>query len=73
MYQLQKHKGIAPFRNKGWIWFKKVQLLMPTMPRGANVYRESQESQLPIEPENQELGHFEHEADSQDSGRPISQ
>ena len=46
---------------------------MPTMPRGANVYRASQGSQLPVEPETQELGHIEHEADSQDSERPISQ
>ncbi|KAF8814352.1 hypothetical protein BYT27DRAFT_7082415 [Phlegmacium glaucopus] len=37
----KKHKGAAPFRNKGWPWYDQMLPLMPTAPRGANVYQPS--------------------------------
>ncbi|KAF8152452.1 hypothetical protein B0H34DRAFT_663981 [Crassisporium funariophilum] len=64
----KKHKGSTPFRNKGWIWFNKVQPLMPTTPRGANVYRASQA----VQPESQETLPEPVEVNSQDSERPFS-
>ncbi|KAF8957189.1 hypothetical protein BDZ97DRAFT_1763145 [Flammula alnicola] len=64
----EKHKGSTPFRNKGWIWLRKVEPLMPTAPRGANIYRPSRASQLP-EHESQES---EVEEDSQELERPVS-
>ncbi|KAF8802781.1 hypothetical protein BYT27DRAFT_7111442 [Phlegmacium glaucopus] len=41
----KKHKGSAPFRNKGWTWYEKVQPLVPNTPRGANVYHASSGTQ----------------------------
>lgn len=49
-FALQKHKGSAPFRNKGWAWYTKILPLMPNAPRGANVFRASVGSQQPPEP-----------------------
>lgn len=43
----QKHKGSAPFRNKGWPWYNKILPLMPSSPRGSNVYCASSGSQHP--------------------------
>ncbi|KAF8150968.1 hypothetical protein B0H34DRAFT_825111 [Crassisporium funariophilum] len=70
----KKHKGSTPFCNKGWIWLKTVQPLMPTTPRGANAYRASQGTQLPAG-ESQKLEADlapETQAETQDSDRPLS-
>ncbi|KAF8160419.1 hypothetical protein BJ912DRAFT_936010 [Pholiota molesta] len=41
----KKNKDSHPFRNKGWIWWSKVEPLMPSAPRGANIFCPSQASQ----------------------------
>ncbi|KAF9473468.1 hypothetical protein BDN70DRAFT_817166, partial [Pholiota conissans] len=33
----KKNKGSCPFRNKGWPWWSKVEPLMPSSTRGANI------------------------------------
>ncbi|KIJ96569.1 hypothetical protein K443DRAFT_107050 [Laccaria amethystina LaAM-08-1] len=61
----KRHKGSAPFRNKGWPWYKKVQPLMPNAPRGANVYHASSGAQ-PKQPDTNGLASVE------DDDHPVS-
>ncbi|KIJ94776.1 hypothetical protein K443DRAFT_11857 [Laccaria amethystina LaAM-08-1] len=61
----KRHKGSAPFRNKGWPWYEKVQPLMPNAPRGANVYHVSSGAQ-PKQPDTNGLASVE------DDDRPVS-
>jgi hypothetical protein len=35
---VKKHPGAKPFRNKGWVHFTKVALIMPSTASGSNVF-----------------------------------
>jgi hypothetical protein len=44
----KKHPKAGPFRNKGWVHYDTVKVLMPTLAKGRHVFRGAQSSRVEI-------------------------
>ncbi|KAF5312245.1 hypothetical protein D9619_003790 [Psilocybe cf. subviscida] len=45
----RRHPDARPFRNKGWVHFRKMEMLMPATVAGANVYHASSAASEPVD------------------------